>query len=125
MNYLYNIADTQILLSSNEGWGLSLTEALLTGTPIIANVTGGMQDQMRFEMKMVLGLILMLNFLQIIMVNIKKCGIWAQPIFPSNRSIQGSPKTPYIWDDRCNLKMQQMQYTIGTLWKNQRRNHRT
>jgi len=29
-------------LTSNEGWGLSLTEALLAGTPIIANVTGGM-----------------------------------------------------------------------------------
>jgi glycosyltransferase involved in cell wall biosynthesis len=38
----------KFLLTSNEGWGLSLTEALLTGTPIIANVTGGMQDQMRF-----------------------------------------------------------------------------
>ena len=37
-----------ILLSSNEGWGLALTESLLTGTPFIANVTGGMQDQMRF-----------------------------------------------------------------------------
>ena len=49
LNYLYNLADVQILLTSNEGWGLSLTEALLTGTPIIANVTGGMQDQMRFE----------------------------------------------------------------------------
>ena len=49
LNYLYNVADAQILLSSAEGWGLSLTEALLTGTPIIANVTGGMQDQMRFE----------------------------------------------------------------------------
>jgi glycosyltransferase involved in cell wall biosynthesis len=49
MNYLYNLADVQILLTSNEGWGLSLTEALLVGKPIIANVTGGMQDQMRFE----------------------------------------------------------------------------
>jgi hypothetical protein len=28
-----------------------LTECLLTGTPFIANVTGGMQDQMRFENK--------------------------------------------------------------------------
>jgi hypothetical protein len=37
------------LLTSNEGWGLTLTEAILAGTPIIANVTGGMQDQMRFE----------------------------------------------------------------------------
>jgi glycosyltransferase involved in cell wall biosynthesis len=49
LNKIYNLADAQILLTSNEGWGLSLTEALLTGTPIIANVTGGMQDQMRFE----------------------------------------------------------------------------
>jgi len=49
MNYLYNMTDAQILLTSNEGWGLSLTEALLVGNPIIANVTGGMQDQMRFE----------------------------------------------------------------------------
>ena len=49
MNLLYNTADAQIQLTSNEGWGLSLTEALLTGTPIIANTTGGMQDQMRFE----------------------------------------------------------------------------
>ena len=46
LNMLYNIADSQILLSSNEGWGLTLTEAMLAGTPIIANVTGGMQDQM-------------------------------------------------------------------------------
>ena len=44
MNLLYNNADGTILLSSAEGWGLSLTESLLTGTPIIANVTGGMQD---------------------------------------------------------------------------------
>ena len=49
MNYMYNMSDAQILLTSNEGWGLSLTEALLVGNPIIANVTGGMQDQMRFE----------------------------------------------------------------------------
>jgi glycosyltransferase involved in cell wall biosynthesis len=48
MNYLYNMADGVILLSSAEGWGLALTESLLTGTPFIANVTGGMQDQMRF-----------------------------------------------------------------------------
>jgi len=32
----------------------------------------------------------------------KKCGKWAFPVFPSNRSLVGSPPTPYIWDDRCN-----------------------
>ena len=42
MSYLYNMADATILLSSNEGWGLALTESMLVGTPIIANVTGGM-----------------------------------------------------------------------------------
>ena len=48
MNWLYNLADVSMLISSNEGWGLSLTESMMAGTPIIANVTGGMQDQMRF-----------------------------------------------------------------------------
>jgi hypothetical protein len=32
---------------------------------------------------------------------IKECGEWALPVYPTNRSIQGSPVTPYIWDDRC------------------------
>jgi hypothetical protein len=31
----------------------------------------------------------------------KKHGEWAFPVYPTNRSIQGSPQTPYIWDDRC------------------------
>ena len=101
MNYLYNIADTQILLSSNEGWGLSLTEALLTGTPIVANVTGGMQDQMRFEDKNGNWVDFDANFPSNHNGTIKKCGVWVKPIFPTSRSLQGSPKTPYIWDDRC------------------------
>jgi glycosyltransferase involved in cell wall biosynthesis len=101
MNFLYNIADGVILLTSNEGWGLALTEALLSGTPIIANVTGGMQDQMRFidadgkwftpspeipsNHRGTFGL----------------CGKWALPVFPSNMSLVGSVPTPYIFDDRC------------------------
>ena len=31
----------------------------------------------------------------------KKHGEWAFPVYPTSRSIQGSPVTPYIWDDRC------------------------
>ena len=49
INILYNIADVTVLPTSNEGWGLALTEAMMAGKMIIANVTGGMQDQMRFE----------------------------------------------------------------------------
>ncbi len=36
MNLLYNATDGCALISSNEGWGLSLTEAMICGKPIIA-----------------------------------------------------------------------------------------
>jgi glycosyltransferase involved in cell wall biosynthesis len=102
MNYLYNIADVQILLTSNEGWGLSLTEALLTGTPIIANVTGGMQDQMRFEFEDGTWIDFDADFPSNHRGTYKKHGKWAFPVYPTNSSIQGSPATPYIFDDRCS-----------------------
>ena len=28
-------------------------------------------------------------------------GEWVFPVYPTNRSLQGSPMTPYIFDDRC------------------------
>jgi glycosyltransferase involved in cell wall biosynthesis len=103
MNLLYNSTDCQILLTNNEGWGLSLTEAILVGNPIIANVTGGMQDQMRFSKKGK-----WIDFDDKFPSNhtgtIKEHGEWAFPVYPTNRSIQGSPLTPYIWDDRCNAE---------------------
>jgi len=102
LNYLYNMADAQILLTSNEGWGLSLTEAMLAGTPIIANVTGGMQDQMRFEDENGNWVEFDADFPSNHTGKYKKCGEWALPVFPTNRSLVGSPQTPYIWDDRCS-----------------------
>ena len=101
LNYLYNLADVQILLTSNEGWGLSLTEALLTGTPIIANVTGGMQDQMRFEFEDGTWIDFDANFPSNHRGTYKKHGKWAFPVYPSNLSMVGSIPTPYIFDDRC------------------------
>ena len=103
MNLLYNCTDAQILLTSNEGWGLSLTEAILAGNPIIANVTGGMQDQMRFS-KDGGWIDFDADFPSNHNGTIKECGEWAFPVFPSNRSIVGSPATPYIWDDRCTAE---------------------
>ena len=101
LNQLYNIADAQILLTSNEGWGLSLTEAMLAGTVIIANVTGGMQDQMRFEDEYGNWYIPTPKLPSNHTGRLKNHGSWAFPVYPTNRSIQGSPKTPYIFDDRC------------------------
>jgi glycosyltransferase involved in cell wall biosynthesis len=104
LNQLYNIADAQILLTSNEGWGLSLTEAILAGTVIIGNVTGGMQDQMGFEDEYGNWYTPTPEIPSNHTGRYKNHGAWAFPVFPTNRSIQGSPKTPYIWDDRCNAE---------------------
>lgn len=103
MNWLYNATDAQVLLTSNEGWGLSLTEAILAGNPIIANVTGGMQDQMRF-VKDGKWMEVDADFPSNHNGTIKEHGEWAFPVFPTSRSIQGSPITPYIWDDRCTAE---------------------
>ena len=48
MNLLYNSADVYMNLASNEGFGLGSCEALTVGTPIVVNVTGGLQDQCGF-----------------------------------------------------------------------------
>ena len=101
LNMLYNLADAQIQLTSNEGWGLSLTEAMLAGTPIIANVTGGMQDQMRFVDEDGKWFVPSKEIPSNHTGKYKSHGKWALPVFPTNRSLQGSPTTPYIWDDRC------------------------
>jgi len=104
MNYLYNIADGTILLSTNEGWGLSLTESLLTGTPFIANVTGGMQDQMRFVDNEGNWFTPSSEIPSNHRGTFKKHGSWALPVFPSNLSLVGSVPTPYIFDDRCSFE---------------------
>lgn len=103
MCYLYNIADATILLSSNEGWGLSITESLMCGTMVIGNVTGGIQDQMRFQDYENNWIQLGDKFSSNHMGKYKKCGRWALPVFPSNISIQGSVPTPYISDDRVDF----------------------
>jgi glycosyltransferase involved in cell wall biosynthesis len=103
LNFLYNLADVQVLCTSNEGWGLTLTEAMLTGTPIIANVTGGMQDQMRFVDENGKWFIPSADVPSNHRGTYKEHGEWAFPVYPSNISIQGSPMTPYIFDDRASF----------------------
>jgi len=102
MNHLYNCVDGVILLSSNEGWGLALTESLLTGTPFIANVTGGMQDQMRFIDSNGNWFTPNSDIPSNHRGTYKEHGEWAFPVYPTSISMQGSVKTPYIFDDRCN-----------------------
>lgn len=104
LNKLYNIADVTVLPTSNEGWGLALTEAMMAGKMIIANVTGGMQDQMRFEDENGKWLELTQDFPSNHFGTYKKHGKWAMPVFPNNMSLVGSPTTPYIWDDKLDFR---------------------
>jgi len=102
MNLLYNLADVTVLPSSNEGWGLSLTESMLAGTMIIANTTGGMQDQMRFVDDNGDWYTPSSDIPSNHRGTYKRCGKWAVPVFPGSTALQGSPLTPYIYDDKAN-----------------------
>jgi len=104
MNYYYNLSDVTINIASNEGFGLSGAESLMAGTPIINNVTGGLQDQCRFEDEDGNWIEFDTMFSTNHSGKYRKHGIWAKPVFPSNRSLQGSPQTPYIFDDRANFE---------------------
>jgi len=104
MNIMFNVADVTALVSSNEGWGLSITEGMMCGKPFIATVTGGMQDQMRFEDENGKWLELSPKFPSNHYGTYKKHGKWAFPCYPTNSSIVGSIPTPYILDDRADFR---------------------
>ena len=108
MNFLYNASDVYVNLASNEGFGLGSLQALSVGKPIVVNVTGGLQDQCGFKLD---GKHLTADdYLEVESLhNHKKWKDneklthenWAFPVWPTNRSLQGSVPTPYIFDDRC------------------------
>ena len=102
LNRFYNIADVVANIASNEGWGLSSTEAMLTGTPIVNNVTGGLQDQCRFEDENGEWIKFNKDFGSNHAGRYKKHGRWVNPVFPASINLQGSVPTPYIFDDRCD-----------------------
>jgi glycosyltransferase involved in cell wall biosynthesis len=104
LNCMYNVADVVVNIGSNEGWGLSSTEAMLSGTPIINNVTGGLQDQCGFTDETGNWIRFDGEFSTNHTARYKTHGVWAKPVFPSNRSLQGSPATPYIFDDRVRYE---------------------
>lgn len=78
MAEFYNMADFTISLSSEEGFGLSILESLMCGTPVICTRTGGMQDQVTDE---------------------ETGEVFGFPLEPDARSLIGSQTTPYIWSD--------------------------
>ena len=103
LNYMYNLADVVCNPSSAEGFGLSHMEALMSGTPTIATVLGGLQDQMGFRNENG-EYITTTDFSAEVPSNStglmgEEHGPWTYPLW-SNPSLQGSPMTPYIYDSR-------------------------
>ena len=76
---IYNAADCTINISDAEGFGLATLESLSCGTPIIVNMTGGLQEQVTDGE----------NWF----------GIGVEP---SSKAIIGSQDVPYIYEDRIN-----------------------
>jgi glycosyltransferase involved in cell wall biosynthesis len=99
LNKIYNVADCTINIANNEGFGLGTTESIMAGTPIIVSVTGGLQDQCGFDYTSE-------DYIKIGSLHKTKLnnthGVWVKPVWPTATNINGSPLTPYIYDDRVN-----------------------
>ena len=101
LNKLYNVADCTINIANNEGFGLGTAESIMAGTPIIVSVTGGLQDQCGFDYTAD-------DYINVKTLHNKEQygniehGEWVIPVWPVAININGSPLTPYIYDDRVN-----------------------
>jgi glycosyltransferase involved in cell wall biosynthesis len=115
MNFIYNSSDVYINMASNEGFGLGSCESLHSGTPIVVNVTGGLQDQCGFYKKKwspdgsgySIDYLTAEDYVELQSNHrgtYTNHGEWVKPVFPTNISLQGSPLTPYIFDDRCSYE---------------------
>ena len=106
LNYLYNAASMTCQPSSAEGFGLSVMESIMSGTPVLGSVIGGIQDQLGF-MKDNGTPVTLKDFSAKWPSNsdgkYTKHGEWAFPVWPQI-NLQGSPMTPYIYDSRPSVK---------------------
>jgi glycosyltransferase involved in cell wall biosynthesis len=76
---IYRGADFTLNIADAEGFGLATLESLSCGTPIIVNMTGGLQEQV---------------------TNGKEWFGWG--IQPSSKAVIGSLQVPYIYEDRLS-----------------------
>tara|TARA_R110002072_G_scaffold32307_4_gene98795 strand:+ start:229 stop:1482 length:1254 start_codon:yes stop_codon:yes gene_type:complete len=79
LNYFYNIADCTVNISDAEGFGLATLESLSSETPIIVNMTGGLQEQVTDGEEW-----------------------FGVGIEPASKALIGSQMVPYIYEDRVS-----------------------
>ncbi len=93
---------SMIVHNCNEGFGLGTLEALYAGTPIVVNMTGGLQfqmgdwwcDQTDFSDQKRLD--------RLARSRKSTHNWWGVPVYPAARNLVGSQQVPYIYDDRVN-----------------------
>jgi len=108
LNWLYNLSDCTINIAGNEGFGLVTAESVMAGTPIIVNVTGGMQDQCGFKID---GEYVTADEYKEIgsLHDYRKWedkvthGEWVKPVWSRVQTMVGSVPTPYIIDDKVDV----------------------
>jgi glycosyltransferase involved in cell wall biosynthesis len=110
LNYLYNMSDCTINIAGNEGFGLTTAESVMSGTPIIVNVTGGLQDQCGFKFKDSGKTLTAEDYIEIGSLHNWRdwedkveAGEWARPVWSRAQTMAGSVPTPYIWDDKVDV----------------------
>ena len=81
LSVLYNSVDCTINISDAEGFGLATLESLATETPIIVNMTGGLQEQVTDGENW-----------------------FGFGIEPCSKAIIGSQEVPWIYEDRISGK---------------------
>jgi glycosyltransferase involved in cell wall biosynthesis len=108
LNYLYNLSDVTINIAGNEGFGLVTAESVMAGTPIIVNVTGGLQDQCGFTLdgkELTAEDYVKIGSLHDVRewADKVKHGDWVKPVFSKVQTLVGSVPTPYIIDDKVDI----------------------
>lgn len=108
LNYIYNLADCTINIAGNEGFGLTTAESVMAGTPIIVNVTGGLQDQCGFKLDD--AYLTADDYVKIGSLHEWRKwqhrlehGEWVIPVWSKSQTLSGSVPTPYIWDDKVDI----------------------
>ncbi len=104
MNLMYNLSSVTINVSSNEGFGLSVAESIMSGTPVIVNVTGGLQDQIGQTDDTGKPVEFTKEFGSNNIGKYKNHGVWAKPVWPRSLDTHGSNQTPYIFDDMADVR---------------------
>lgn len=104
LNMFYNCADVTLNIANNEGFGLGTLESMMCGTPIVLQMTGGLQFQIGdwweelkdFTDQDKLTAIAKRKW------EGREGKWWGVPVFPAARCCTGSQPIPYIYDDRVS-----------------------